>query len=265
MKQRLDILLIEKGYFTSREKAKTAIVGGFVTVDGKKVIRASYMIEDTSAVEVFAEVDKYVSRGGLKLEKAMAEFSLTLEGKVCMDIGASTGGFTDCMLQNGASKVFAVDVGYDQLAEKLRSDQRVINMEKTNIRYLTQEEVGQAVDFISIDVSFISLSLVLPTAINLLSEDGQLVALIKPQFEAGRENIGKKGVVKSQTVHKQVVDKIVSFGKELGFSLRGLTFSPIKGPNGNIEYLVYFSKAKGQDIEYAVGEIAKLSHETLDE
>lgn len=246
-KERLDILMVEKGLAPSREKAKALIMAGQVYIDNQKCDKAGLNIDTSKAIEVRGETLKYVSRGGLKLEKAMAEFPITLEGKIAMDIGASTGGFTDCMLQNGAKKVFSVDVGYGQFAWKLRQDRRVVNMERTNIRYVTPEDIGEKLDFASIDVSFISLKLVLPVAYNLLSENGELVALIKPQFEAGREQVGKKGVVRDINVHYSVIESVIAFAREIGFRVAGLSYSPIKGPEGNIEYLAYLKKSDCED------------------
>ena len=241
-KERIDVLLVEKGFFESREKAKASIMAGVVYVNEQKVDKAGEEVDIESNIEVRGNVCPYVSRGGLKLEKAMKEFSITLDNKVCMDIGASTGGFTDCMLQNGAKKVFSVDVGYGQFAWKLRQDERVICMERTNIRYVEKEDIGEELDFASIDVSFISLTKVLPVAYKLTKEDGEVVALIKPQFEAGREQVGKKGVVRDSAVHKEVIEKIIEFSKSIGFKVKNLSFSPIKGPEGNIEFLIYLSK-----------------------
>lgn len=241
-KIRLDVLLTDKGLAESREKAKAMIMAGIVFIDNQKCDKAGQMVSVDTVPEVRGETLKYVSRGGLKLEKAMQEFPITLSGKTTMDIGASTGGFTDCMLQNGAVKVFSVDVGYGQLAWKLRQDERVVNMERTNIRYVKPEDIGCEIDFASIDVSFISLKLVLPVAFSLLSKDGEVVALIKPQFEAGREQVGKKGVVRDINVHKSVVNTVLDFAEEIGFYPIGLSFSPIKGPEGNIEYLAYLKK-----------------------
>ena len=242
MAERLDVELVNRGLVESREKGRALIMAGAVYVDGQKAFKAGDRIKDGMNIEIRGAKLKYVSRGGLKLEKSMEVFPLDLEGRVCADIGASTGGFTDCMLQNGASKVYAIDVGYGQLAWKLRSDGRVVNMERTNVRYLDFELIEDEVNFISIDVSFISLKLVLPVAYELLSEGGELVALIKPQFEAGREEVGKKGVVRDASVHKNVITTITSFAHETGFSVKGLDFSPIKGPEGNIEYLMYVLK-----------------------
>ena len=239
MKERLDILLVNRGLAASREKAKAIIMSGIVYVDGQKEDKAGSMFEETAAIEVRGAVLKYVSRGGLKLEKAMSSFGVELAGKVCMDVGSSTGGFTDCMLQNGAVKVYAVDVGHGQLDWKLRNDPRVVCMEKTNIRYVTPEDIAERICFSSIDVSFISLTKVLGPVKALLKEDGQIVCLIKPQFEAGREKVGKKGVVRDKSTHLEVIEKVACFAESLGFEISGLTFSPIKGPEGNIEYLLY--------------------------
>lgn len=264
-KVRLDIYMVEKGLAPSREKAKAIIMAGQVYIDNQKCDKAGLNVEEGTAVEVRGETLKYVSRGGLKLEKAMAEFPITLKGKTTMDIGASTGGFTDCMLQNGAVKVFAVDVGYGQFAWKLRQDPRVVNMERTNIRYVTPEQIGTPIDFASIDVSFISLKLVLPVVYQLLSDNGEVAALIKPQFEAGRSQVGKKGVVRDINVHYEVVRNTVETAKEVGFIPAGLTFSPIKGPEGNIEYLIYLKKSgEGEDItDEKIKEVVDNSHNTL--
>lgn len=250
-KRRLDLYLVEEGLCPSREMAKSLIMEGKVFVNNQRSDKAGDQIGEKDTVELRGETLKYVSRGGLKLEKAMASFPIELEGKVCMDIGASTGGFTDCMLQNGAGKVFAVDVGYGQLAWKLRCDERVVNMERTNIRYVTEEQIGTKLDFVSIDVAFISLKLVLPVAYSLMKEGGSLVALIKPQFEAGRENVGKKGVVRDINVHKDVVRMVTDFTQDLGFAVKGLDFSPIRGPEGNIEYLMYAVKEKGEKVDFS--------------
>lgn len=239
MKERLDVLLVNRGLAPSREKAKTLIMEGKVFVDGEREDKAGSNFDTEAKIEIHGSTLKYVSRGGLKLEKAMNQFGITLEGKVCMDIGASTGGFTDCMLQNGARKVYSVDVGYGQFAWKLRQDDRVVCMEKTNIRYVTPEDIADRLDFASVDVSFISLTKVLGPAQALLTEDGQMVCLIKPQFEAGREKVGKKGVVRDKKVHMEVIEKVIDFAIQLGFTIKNLEFSPIKGPEGNIEYLVY--------------------------
>ena len=244
-KIRLDALLVKNGQVQSRERAKALIMAGQVYVKNQKCDKAGQMVdEDTTVAEIRGETLKYVSRGGLKLEKAMQEFPITLEGKTTMDIGASTGGFTDCMLQNGAVKVFAVDVGYGQFAWKLRQDERVVNMERTNIRYVTPEDIGEEIDFASVDVSFISLKLVLPVAKTLLADNGEIVALIKPQFGGRSEQVGKKGVVKDIKVHYEVIKKILDFARSIDLHVAGLSFSPIKGPEGNIEYLAYFEESR---------------------
>lgn len=242
MKERLDVLLVNRGLSPSREKAKTMIMEGNVFVNHNREDKAGSMFPDDCEIEIHGNTLKYVSRGGLKLEKAMMHFAISLEGRICMDIGASTGGFTDCMLQNGAAKVYAVDVGYGQFAWKLRQDPRVVCMEKTNIRYVTPEDIDDVLDFASVDVSFISLTKVLGPARELLSDHGQMVCLIKPQFEAGREKVGKKGVVRDRKVHEEVIQKVIDYALENGFSIRNLEYSPIKGPEGNIEYLVYIEK-----------------------
>lgn len=265
-KVRLDVLMVEKGLAQSRERAKAMIMAGQVYIDNQKCDKAGLSVASDTEIEVRGDTLKYVSRGGLKLEKAMQEFPVTLTGKITMDIGASTGGFTDCMLQNGATKVYAVDVGYGQLAWKLRTDERVVNLERTNIRYITKEQVPDVLDFASIDVSFISLKLVLPVAKELLSDNGEIVALIKPQFEAGREQVGKKGVVRDISVHKQVIKNVLGVIDELGMYASGLSFSPVKGPEGNIEYLVWITK-KPTDTKVSdtdIEKIAELSHTTLD-
>lgn len=241
-KERLDILLVEKGLFESREKAKGAIMAGVIYVNHEKIDKAGTKFSEDCEITVKENVNPYVSRGGLKLEKAIREFDIDLKGKIAIDIGASTGGFTDCMLKNGAIKVFAVDVGYGQLAWGLRNDPRVVCMERTNIRYVKPEDIGPLVDFISIDVSFISLKKVLPVAKELTGEHGEILCLIKPQFEAGRAKVGKKGVVRDAEVHVEVISSIVFFSIENGFIIKGLSYSPIKGPEGNIEYLLYLSK-----------------------
>lgn len=242
-KERIDVLLVEKGFFESREKAKASIMAGVVYANEQKVDKAGEEVSVDAKIEVRENICPYVSRGGLKLEKAIKFFGVYLKDKTCMDIGASTGGFTDCMLQNGAKKVFSVDVGYGQFAWKLRQNPRVVCMERTNIRYVTDEQIGEKLDFASIDVSFISLTKVLPVAFNLLKDDGEVVALIKPQFEAGREQVGKKGVVRDSNVHKEVIEKIIEFSKSIGFCVKNLSFSPIKGPEGNIEFLLYLGKS----------------------
>lgn len=264
-KQRLDVLMVEKGLAESREKAKAMIMAGQVYIDNQKCDKAGQNIDITKTPEIRGETLKYVSRGGLKLEKAMQQFPITLEGKTTMDIGASTGGFTDCMLQNGAKKVFAVDVGYGQFAWKLRQDERVVNMERTNIRYVKTEDIGTKIDFASIDVSFISLKLVLPVAYELLADDGELVALIKPQFEAGRDQVGKKGVVRDIKVHYSVCESVLEFARSINFHVAGLSYSPIKGPEGNIEYLAYLKKTPCQDTvtEDVIKEIVDTSHTAI--
>jgi len=239
MKERLDVLLVKKNLAESREKAKAVIMAGIVYVDDQKEDKAGSMFEETAKIEVRGSTLKYVSRGGLKLEKAMTHFGVTLDQKICMDVGASTGGFTDCMLQNGAVKVYSVDVGHGQLAWKLRNDPRVVCMEKTNIRYVTPEEIPDKIQFVSIDVSFISLTKVLGPVKALMEPDGQVVCLIKPQFEAGREKVGKKGVVRERSVHLEVIRMVAAFAGSIGFEALHLEFSPIKGPEGNIEYLLY--------------------------
>lgn len=245
MKERLDVLLVKQGLAESREKAKAIIMAGDVFVQGQREDKAGAMF-DESRVQITVKGDslRYVSRGGLKLEKAMDCFPIALEGRICMDIGASTGGFTDCMLQNGAVKVYSVDVGHGQLAWKLRKDARVVCMEKTNFRYMTRPDIEDDLDFASVDVSFISLTKILVPARKLLKQGGQMVCLIKPQFEAGREKVGKKGVVREPSVHMEVIEKIMDFADLVGFAVLGLTFSPIKGPEGNIEYLIYLQKDK---------------------
>lgn len=243
MKERLDVLMVQQGYAPSREKAKAIIMSGNVFVNGQREDKAGAAFDETKIhIEVKGSTLKYVSRGGLKLEKAMTAFAIGLQGKICMDIGASTGGFTDCMLQNGAVKVYSVDVGHGQLDWKLRTDERVVCMEKTNFRYMQPKDIADRPDFASVDVSFISLTKILIPARNLLAEDGQMVCLIKPQFEAGREKVGKKGVVREAAVHEEVICKVVDYADSIGFCVAGLDYSPIKGPEGNIEYLIYLKK-----------------------
>ena len=268
MKERLDVLLVKRNLASSREKAKAIIMSGNVFVDGQREDKAGTSFSEEVQIEVRGHALPYVSRGGLKLEKAMKNFDVSMEGKVCTDVGSSTGGFTDCMLQNGAVKVFAIDVGHGQLDWKLRQDERVVCMEKTNIRYVTPEDIEEPVDFSSIDVSFISLTKVLLPVRNLLSQDGQIVCLIKPQFEAGREKVGKKGVVRDPAVHKEVIEKVIVFAKEQYLQPLALDFSPIKGPEGNIEYLLYLQKKPegtemtdgDMDVDAVVGQ----AHGTLD-
>ena len=242
MKERLDLLLVKKNLAGSREKAKAIIMSGIVYVDGQKEDKAGALFEENKSIEIRGQSLRYVSRGGLKLEKALSEFDISLKSMVCMDVGASTGGLTDCMLQNGASKVFAVDVGYGQLDWKLRNDKRVVVFEKTNIRYLEESSLEQKAGMASIDVSFISLSKVLPAVVKLLKEEGFIVALIKPQFEAGREKVGKKGVVREALVHIEVIQAICTYATDNKLDIMGLTYSPIKGPEGNIEYLCHMKK-----------------------
>lgn len=273
-KKRLDVLLFERGMAESREKAKATIMSGIVYVNGQKEDKAgsSFPDEDTTVIEVRGNTLRYVSRGGLKLEKAIREFGVDPSGRTCMDIGASTGGFTDCMLQNGAAKVFAVDVGHGQLAWKLRNDERVICMEKTNVRYITPEMLnGEKIEFASVDVSFISLDKVLPPVMAILEENASMICLIKPQFEAGREEVGKKGVVRDRKVHESVILKTAELVRNLGFTICGLTYSPIRGPEGNIEYLIYIKRnapgEAGADRydERFVRALVDESHEKLEE
>lgn len=259
MKERLDVLLVKKELATSREKAKALIMSGIVYVDGQKEDKAgTFFEEDAVTIEVRGNTLPFVSRGGLKLEKAFSVFPISVEGMVCLDIGASTGGFTDCMLQKGAAKVYAVDVGHGQLDWKLRQDSRVICMEKTNFRYVTKEQIPEAIDFAATDVSFISLTKILPAAKALLKPSSYMVCLIKPQFEAGREKVGKKGVVTDFKVHEEVIEKIESFAASIGFLVRGLDFSPIKGPEGNIEYLLYIQNAGEEPTKAPTEQIAQV-------
>ena len=266
MKERLDVLLVQRGLAPSREKAKAMIMEGNVFVANNREDKAGTMFDETVEIEIKGNTLKYVSRGGLKLEKAMTHFGISLDEKVCMDIGASTGGFTDCMLQNGAKKVYAVDVGYGQFAWKLRQDERVVCMEKTNIRYVTPEQIDDILDFASVDVSFISLTKVLGPARALLADNGEMVCLIKPQFEAGREKVGKKGVVREKSVHEEVIEKVIEFALETGFEVINLEYSPIKGPEGNIVYLVYLRKCEEGKIEKSVDihAVVEAAHGDLD-
>ena len=266
-KERLDVLLVSRGLAESREKAKAIIMSGNVYVDGQKEDKAGSNFPAEAVIEVRGNTLKYVSRGGLKLEKAMENFDVTLAGKICMDVGASTGGFTDCMLQNGAVKVYSVDVGHGQLAWKLRNDERVVCMEKTNIRYVTPEDVADKINFSSIDVSFISLTKVLGPVKELLSDDGQIVCLIKPQFEAGREKVGKHGVVRDSAVHLEVIEKVIDFAISIGFEVLNLEFSPVKGPEGNIEYLLHLQKhTEGSytDVPFEAAQVVEKAHAALD-
>ena len=266
MKERLDVLLVNRGLAPSREKAKTMIMEGNVFVENQREDKAGATFDTEAEITVKGNTLKYVSRGGLKLEKAMTHFGITLEGKVCMDIGASTGGFTDCMLQNGAVKVYSVDVGYGQFAWKLRQDPRVVCMEKTNIRYVTPADIDDVLDFASVDVSFISLTKVLIPARELLRDGGEMVCLIKPQFEAGREKVGKKGVVRDKAVHEEVIERIIEFASQNGFFVKNLEYSPIKGPEGNIEYLVYIRKDEtgGVDAAVDIKAVVDAAHGELD-
>ena len=273
MKERLDVLLVKKGLAPSREKAKAVIMAGSVYVDGQKEDKAGSVFDEESAqIEVRGHVLPYVSRGGLKLEKALKVFPITLTDKICMDIGASTGGFTDCMLQNGAVKVYSVDVGYGQLDWKLRQDERVVCMEKTNFRYMTPEDIPDVLDFASVDVSFISLDKILTPAYALLKEQGEMVALIKPQFEAGREKVGKKGVVRDPKVHEEVISRIVRHADEVSFEVLDLSYSPIRGPEGNIEYLIHLKKNPERTVypdilavfEKKIKEIVEEAHQELE-
>lgn len=265
-KLRLDVAVFERGFAETREKAKAMIMAGSVYLNGQKALKGGVTIKETDVIEVRGAVNPFVSRGGLKLNKAVTSFNLDLKDCICMDIGASTGGFTDCMLTNGAKKVYSIDVGYGQLAWKLRCDERVVNLERTNFRYVTREQVPDEIDFASVDVSFISLKLILPVMHNLLKTSGKAVCLIKPQFEAGKENIGKKGVVRDKTVHVDVVKTIVEFAAENGFRVIDVDFSPIKGPEGNIEYLMYIEKNENGEIVWdgSVNELVDRSHENLD-
>lgn len=266
MKIRLDQYLCQNGLVQSRERAKALIMSGIVFVNNQKADKAGEMIAEDATVEVRGHDIGYVSRGGLKLEKAMQVFPMTPNGKVCMDIGASTGGFTDCMLQNGATKVYAVDVGYGQLAWSLRSDERVVNMERTNIRHVTPDMLADQIEFFSVDVSFISLKHIFPVADAICVPGANGVCLVKPQFEAGREKVGKKGVVRDKAVHEEVVQMICDFAVENGYSVQGLTFSPVKGPEGNIEYLVFLQKSDVpvNTAESTPHEIVEASHAALD-
>lgn len=266
-KKRLDAIVFERGYAHSRERAKSYIMEGLVYVDNQKADKPGVLYKPDVKIEVRASAPRYVSRGGLKLEKAIESFGIELCGKITMDIGASTGGFTDCMLQNGAKRVYSIDVGYGQLDWKLRNDGRVINLERQNIRKLRGEQIEDEIDFFSVDVSFISLRLVLPVARQFLKNGGIAVCLIKPQFEAGRENVGKKGVVRDPRVHRSVIEQIMQFCLENGFNVLGLDFSPIKGPQGNIEYLIYIEKTEGETKMLASQtpqQLAEISHDALD-
>lgn len=267
MKDRLDVLLVEKGLFPSREKAKASIMAGLIYVDGQLSDKAGAMISRDADITVRDNHCPYVSRGGLKLEKAMETWGFNLNGSVCMDIGASTGGFSDCMLQNGASKVYAVDVGYGQLDYRLRNDSRVVNMEKQNIRYIDTETIDP-LDFISVDVSFISLRHIFPVAARMIKDDGRMVCLIKPQFEAGREQVGKKGIIRDRKVHVQVIENVIKYSLESGFVPSGLTYSPVKGAKGNIEFLIYLCRASFSEEQCIprtlISDTVNASHEELE-
>ncbi|MBP3232642.1 MAG: TlyA family RNA methyltransferase [Anaerovibrio sp.] len=266
-KERLDVLLVEKNLVQSRARAKTTIMAGLVLVDGNRIDKAGTMVKVNANIRILGNDIPYVSRGGLKLEKAIKKFGVVLTGKVTADIGASTGGFTDCMLQNGAVRVFAIDVGYGQLDWRLRTDERVINMERTNIRNVTPTDIGELIDLASIDVAFISLEKVLPAVKAILKADGEAVALIKPQFEAGREKVGKKGVVRDARVHLEVIHRVVNIAREMGFITRGLTFSPVKGPEGNIEYLIWLTKdglAENNVTDELIEQTVETAHTKLD-
>ena len=266
LKERIDCALVNRGMAESREKAKALIMAGIVFVNNQKCDKAGDTVKPEDKIEIRGEKLKYVSRGGLKLEKAMTSFGIDLNNMICADIGASTGGFTDCMLQNGAEKVYAIDVGYGQLAWKLRTDKRVVNLERTNFRYVTNNQVPEELDFASVDVSFISLSLILPVLYKLMKPFGRAVCLIKPQFEAGREKVGKKGVVRDEKVHKEVIDKIIGVANQNGYSVLGLDFSPIKGPEGNIEYLCYLEKGDTVKNFFSVDtdSVVEASHKNLE-
>ena len=264
-KKRLDVLVTERGLAESRQKAQALIMAGQVFSGDRRLDKAGMPVDETIELEVRGQTLKYVGRGGLKLEKAMEVFPIDLQGKIAADIGASTGGFTDCMLQNGAAKVYAVDVGYGQLAWKLREDPRVVCMERTNARYLTHEQIPDELDFASIDVSFISLKLILPAVCGILKDGGHVACLVKPQFEAGKEKVGKKGVVRDPAVHLEVLEHFLDHAKGSGFTVLGLTYSPIRGPEGNIEYLGYLEKGYWQPMEFDLKALVEESHQTLKE
>lgn len=265
-KERLDILLTEKNFFDSRARAKTMIMMGKILVNGQKIEKAGTLIPRDAEIQILGEKIPFVSRGGLKLKKALEVFKIDLTGKIAADVGASTGGFTDCMLQNGAAKVYAIDVGYGQLAWKLRQDERVINLERTNIRNVTPNFFSEPPEFVSIDAAFISLDKILPVVAEFIREDGEVVALIKPQFEAGREHVGKKGVVRDKKIHVAVIEYVLNFAGTVGFKIRDLDFSPIKGPEGNIEYLTHLSKNSGaEEINFAekINSVVESAHGNL--
>ncbi len=263
MKQRLDILLTEKNLFDSRARAKAMIMAGKILVNGQKVDKAGTLIAPDAEIRILGAEIPFVSRGGLKLQKALDVFKIIMSGKIAVDVGASTGGFTDCMLQHGAKKVYAIDVGYGQLAWKLRSNVQVVNMERTNIRNVTRKDFPDDLDFVSIDVAFISLEKVLPIVYDLLNDSGEVVALIKPQFEAGREHVGKKGVVRDKKIHAAVIERVLDFAASVGFAVKDLDYSPVKGPEGNIEYLAYLSKG-GDAAAVEILSVVNLAHEDLD-
>ncbi|WP_297435031.1 TlyA family RNA methyltransferase [uncultured Clostridium sp.] len=265
-KERLDVLLVEKGFFESREQAKRSIMAGEIFIDNQRVDKAGEKVDVEGVIDYKGSKMPYVSRGGYKLEKAIKNFGIDLNDTICMDIGASTGGFTDCMLQNGASKVYAIDVGYGQFAWKLRVDERVVCLERTNVRYATNEQVPDECDFASIDVSFISLKTIMPAVTGLLKEDGEVMALIKPQFEAGREKVGKKGVVRDPQTHIEVIEKIVNYALDHNLRILNIDFSPIKGPEGNREYLIHLKKSAEKQIDFdfnIIEEVVSASHTTL--
>lgn len=265
LKKRLDVTLVENGMFPSREKAKAAVMEGLIYVDGAISDKPGAQIDEGAEITVKGGLCPYVGRGGLKLEKALGEWDIDLNGKICMDMGASTGGFTDCMLMNGAAKVYSIDVGYGQLAWKLRNDPRVVNMEKTNIRYLDTDLIEEPVDFISIDVSFISLSHMFPVARKVIAGDGEIVALIKPQFEAGREQVGKNGVVRDLSVRKEVIEKVIGYAENCGFSACGLSYSPVTGAKGNVEFLLYITNNNVKILsETTIDLVVRSSHEALE-
>ena len=269
MKERLDVLLVKRGLAESREKAKAIIMAGEVLVAGQREDKAGSMFDEKAEITVKGNSLKYVSRGGYKLEKGIEQHGVNIEDKICMDVGSSTGGFTDCMLQNGATKVYAVDVGTNQLAWKLRQDERVVSMEKTNIRYLTRDQIDDVIAFASIDVAFISLTKVLEPVRELLEPEGEVICLIKPQFEAGREKVGKKGVVREPAVHREVIDTVISYARSIGFTVLWLDYSPIKGPEGNIEYLMEIKKGTTatefpEEASSLIAEIVEKAHGSLD-
>lgn len=264
-KERLDVLLVKRGFFPSRERAQRSIMAGVVYVDGQRSDKAGTRIEESAEIEVREEVCPYVSRGGFKLEKSMEVFPINLDGKVCADIGASTGGFTDCMLQNGARKVYAIDVGYGQLAWKLRTDERVVNIEKCNVRYLDPALIEEPIDFISVDVSFISLKLIFPVAKKILRSGGQLVCLVKPQFEAGKEQMkGTGGIMKDPVVHREVIRKVAHYAEENGFEPKGLTYSPVKGTKGNIEYLLYIEYKMNSENSFGIPDNSRYNEDNVE-